>query len=90
MSCGLQQFPAVEFVFTTSHNANPSLAWDVRVDVKSGANPVVLDQKNAGPLQYVLSNGRSELTISDRSVGPWTPTPVVTVFRESSSLIPPC
>lgn len=39
------------YVFTTSHNANPALAWDVRVDVKGGANSIVLDQKNAGPLQ---------------------------------------
>ena len=39
------------YVFTTSHNANPALAWDVRVNVKSGASTVVLDQKNAGPLQ---------------------------------------
>jgi hypothetical protein len=39
------------YVFTSSHNANPALTWDVRVDVKSGANSIVLDQKNAGPLQ---------------------------------------
>lgn len=39
------------YVFTTSHNANPALAWDVRVDVKGGANSIVLDQKNARPLQ---------------------------------------
>jgi hypothetical protein len=39
------------FVFTTTHNANPALAWDVRVDVKSGSNSIVLDQKNGGPLQ---------------------------------------
>jgi hypothetical protein len=39
------------FVFTTTHNANPALAWDVRVNVKSGANSVVLDQKNGGALQ---------------------------------------
>jgi hypothetical protein len=39
------------YVFTTTHNANPALAWDVRVEVKAGANSVVLDQKNAGTLQ---------------------------------------
>jgi hypothetical protein len=39
------------YVFTTSHNANPALAWDVRVDVKDGANSIVLDQRNAGSLQ---------------------------------------
>lgn len=39
------------YVFTTTHNANPALAWDVRVEVKSGANSVVLDKKNAGSLQ---------------------------------------
>ncbi|MGA8438833.1 MAG: hypothetical protein WB714_11460 [Candidatus Sulfotelmatobacter sp.] len=39
------------YVFTTTHKANPALAWDVRVEVKSGANSVVLDQKNAGSLQ---------------------------------------
>ncbi len=39
------------YLFTTSHNANPPLAWDLRVEVKSGTNSVVLDQKNAGPLR---------------------------------------
>jgi hypothetical protein len=36
---------------STSHNANPALWWDVRVDVKSGANSILLDPKNAGTLQ---------------------------------------
>lgn len=39
------------YVFTSTHNTNPGLAWDVRVDVKSGSNSIVLDQKNAGALQ---------------------------------------
>jgi hypothetical protein len=42
---------AISLFLTTSHNANPALAWDVRVDVKGGANSIVLDQENAGPLQ---------------------------------------
>jgi hypothetical protein len=38
------------YVFGTTHN-HMALSWDVRVDLKSGTNSLVLDQKNAGTLQ---------------------------------------
>lgn len=39
------------YIFGTTHANNLALSWDVRVDLKSGANSIVLDQKNAEPLQ---------------------------------------
>jgi len=39
------------YVFGTTHSNHVALSWDVRVDLKSGTNSLVLDQKNAGPLQ---------------------------------------
>jgi len=39
------------FVFGTTHANHLALSWDVRVDLKSGTNSLVLDQKNAGTLQ---------------------------------------
>jgi hypothetical protein len=39
------------YVFGVTHNNHVALSWDVRVDLKSGTNSLVLDQKNAGPLQ---------------------------------------
>ena len=39
------------YVFSVTHNDHVALAWDVRVDLKSGTNSLVLDQKNAGTLQ---------------------------------------
>src|SRR5260370_25766590 len=39
------------YVFGTTHANRLALSWDVRVDLKSGTNSLVLDQKNAGALQ---------------------------------------
>ena len=39
------------YVFGITHNNRLALSWDVRVDLKSGTNSLVLDQKNAGTLQ---------------------------------------
>jgi hypothetical protein len=39
------------YVFGTTHANHLALSWDVRVDLKSGTNSLVLDQKNAGTLQ---------------------------------------
>jgi hypothetical protein len=39
------------YVFGVTHNNRIPLSWDVRVDLKSGTNSLVLDQKNAGTLQ---------------------------------------
>jgi hypothetical protein len=39
------------YVFSVTHNNHVALTWDVRVDLKSGTNSLVLDQKNAGTLQ---------------------------------------
>jgi len=39
------------YVFSTTHANHLALSWDVRVDLKSGTNSLVLDQKNAGALQ---------------------------------------
>jgi hypothetical protein len=39
------------YIFGTTHANHLALSWDVRVDLKSGANSLVLDQKNAESLQ---------------------------------------
>ena len=39
------------YVFGTTHANRLALSWDVRVDLKSGTNSLVLDQKNAVTLQ---------------------------------------
>jgi hypothetical protein len=39
------------YVFGTTHANRLALSWDVRVDLKSGTNSLVLDQKNAATLQ---------------------------------------
>jgi hypothetical protein len=39
------------YVFGTTHANNLALSWNVRVDLKSGTNSIVLDQKNAETLQ---------------------------------------
>jgi len=39
------------YVFGTTHANHLALSWDVRVDLKSGTNSLVLDQKNAETLQ---------------------------------------
>ena len=39
------------YVFGTTHANQLALAWDLRVDLKSGMNSVVLDQQNAQMLQ---------------------------------------
>jgi hypothetical protein len=39
------------YVSGTTHANHLALSWDVRVDLKSGTNSLVLDQKNAGTLQ---------------------------------------
>jgi hypothetical protein len=41
----------VYYVFGTTHANHLALSWNVRVDLKSGANSLVLDQKNAETLQ---------------------------------------
>jgi hypothetical protein len=38
-------------VFGATHSNRVALSWDVRFDLKSGTNPLVLDQKNAVTLQ---------------------------------------
>jgi len=52
---GKATFPGVPagsyYVFGTTHANHLALAWDVRVDLKSGTNSLVLDQKNAETLQ---------------------------------------
>ena len=37
-------------VFGTTHANHPALGWDVRVDVRSGSNSLVLDERNAEAL----------------------------------------
>jgi|SRR5271170_5121898 len=39
------------YIFGTTHANHLALSWDVRVDLKSGTNSLVLDQKNAEMLQ---------------------------------------
>jgi len=39
------------YVFGITHNNHVALSWDVPVNLKSGTNSLVLDQKNAGSLQ---------------------------------------
>jgi hypothetical protein len=39
------------YIFGTTHANHLALSWDVRVDLKSGTNALVLDQKNAEALQ---------------------------------------
>jgi len=39
------------YVFGTTHSNHLALSWDVRVDLRSGGNSLILDQKNAGTLQ---------------------------------------
>ncbi len=52
---GKATFPGVPagsyYVFGTTHANHLALSWDVRVDLKSGTNSLVLDQKNAETLQ---------------------------------------
>jgi hypothetical protein len=52
---GLPRFPGVPagtyYIFGTTHANHLALSWNVRVDLKSGANSLVLDQKNADTLQ---------------------------------------
>jgi hypothetical protein len=52
---GKATFPGVPagsyYVFGLAHNNHVAFSWDVRVDLKSGTNSLVLDQKNAGTLQ---------------------------------------
>jgi hypothetical protein len=51
---GKATFPGVPagtyYVFGITHN-HVALSWDVPVNLKSGTNSLVLDQKNAGALQ---------------------------------------
>lgn len=39
------------YVFGTTHANRLALGWDVRVDLRPGANSLVLDQRNAQTLQ---------------------------------------
>lgn len=52
---GKATFPGVPagsyYVFGTTHAQNLALGWNTRVDLKAGTNLLVLDQKNALPLQ---------------------------------------
>jgi hypothetical protein len=43
--------PGSYYVFGTTHANHLALSWDVRVELKSGSNSLVLDQNNAGTLQ---------------------------------------
>lgn len=48
----LSNLPAGSYyVFATTHANQRALSWDACVDLKSGTNSLVLDQKNAGTLQ---------------------------------------
>jgi hypothetical protein len=50
-SNGMAQFPPLHTgtYHLVGGNLNPRLAWNLRVDLKSGANSVTLDQRNAAP-----------------------------------------
>ena len=48
---GTAHFPPVNpgTYYLWGGNLNPRLAWNLRIDLKSGANSVTLDQRNASP-----------------------------------------
>jgi hypothetical protein len=43
--------PGLYYIFAATSAVHPPLGWDVRVDLRSGANSLVLDQRNAQTLQ---------------------------------------
>jgi hypothetical protein len=48
---GMAHFPPLNpgTYYLWGGNLNPRLAWNLRIDLKSGANSVTLDQRNASP-----------------------------------------